>query len=184
MRAVAAVALLLWVGLGWADENAAWIAIADGRAVLLIRHASAPGIGDPPGFVLGDCSTQRNLNEAGRLQARRWGELLRHKGIVEPTIFSSRWCRALQTGELMEVGPVKPLPALDSFFADDDREGQQTQALRDFLASMSETRSIVLISHQVNITALTGVFPRSAEALILALPLTGPPEVLAQISLP
>ncbi|AZZ45179.1 histidine phosphatase family protein [Pseudomonadaceae bacterium SI-3] len=184
MRIAILVALLLSTCSAWAGEEAAWAAMREGRAVLLMRHASAPGIGDPPGFVLGDCMTQRNLDEAGRLQAKRWGALLRKKGIDEPRLLSSRWCRALETAELLGLAPVEPLPMLDSFFVQADRKSQQTEALREFLGTLPATPPVVLISHQVNITALTGIFPRSGEALILALPLKDRPQVLARISPP
>jgi broad specificity phosphatase PhoE len=184
LRIAILVALLLSTSSAWAGEEAAWAAMREGRAVLLMRHASAPGTGDPPGFVLGDCTTQRNLDEAGRLQAQRWGALLRKKGIDEPRLLSSRWCRALETAELLGLAPVEPLPMLDSFFVQADRKGQQTEALREFLGTLPATPPVVLISHQVNITALTGIFPRSGEALILALPLKDRPQVLTRIPPP
>ena len=184
MRIAILVALLLSTCSIWAGEEAAWAAMREGRAVLLMRHASAPGTGDPPGFVLGDCTTQRNLDEAGRLQAQRWGALLRKKGIDEPRLLSSRWCRALETAELLGLAAVEPLPMLDSFFVQPHRKSQQTEALREFLGTLPATPPVVLISHQVNITALTGIFPRSGEALILALPLKDRPQVLTRIPPP
>jgi phosphohistidine phosphatase SixA len=184
MPAVVVLTLLLWASGAWAGEEAAWLALREGRAVLFMRHASAPGVGDPPGFVLEDCATQRNLDEAGRLQAQRWGDLLRQHGISEPRLLSSRWCRSLETATEMGVGPVEPLSLLDSFFAQNDQQGKQTDALRNYLGSLKGPQPVVLVSHQVNITALTGVFPRSAEALILALPISDPPVVLAEVSPP
>ena len=111
---LALVALLFVVGPLQADDGDAWQALREGRALLLLRHANAPGLGDPPGFVLDDCSTQRNLDEHGRAQARRWGELLR-EGLTRVRLLSSRWCRALDTAQQMALAPVEPLPALDSF---------------------------------------------------------------------
>jgi hypothetical protein len=84
--------------------------------VVALRHALAPGTGDPPGFVLDDCSTQRNLDGRGRDQARAMGERLREAGLGDAAVFSSRWCRCLETARLLALGPVTPLPALDSFF--------------------------------------------------------------------
>ena len=182
--AVGVALLLLWVSSAWAGEEAAWSALLEGRAILIMRHASAPGIGDPPGFVLEDCSTQRNLDEAGRLQAQRWGDLLRQNRITQPRVFSSRWCRALETAEQLGFTPVEPLPILDSFFVQAARKSKQTEALREFLGVLPGRSSVVLVSHQVNITALTGIFPRSGEALILALPISDPPQLLARISPP
>lgn len=185
MRVAAFLTLLLGMSSVNADVDQAWSALREGQAVLLMRHASAPGIGDPEGFVLGDCSTQRNLDERGRLQAQRWGELLRDREITRPRLFSSAWCRAMDTAELMRLGTVLHSPALDSFFV---RGGQQrdaqTRELRAFMDSLRGSPPAVLITHQVNITALTGIVPRSGEALVLALPITDPPEVMARILLP
>lgn len=184
MRALA-VALLMLGALGvCAEEEQAWSMLREGRAVLLLRHATAPGLGDPPGFVLEDCNTQRNLDEEGRLEAQRWGDLLRTKGLTGPRVLSSRWCRALETAELMRLASVEPMPVLDSFFAQPNRDEKQTQALRRLLVSISGASPVVLVTHQVNITALTGVFPRSGEGLILALPFSDPPKVLAKIPPP
>nr|WP_230623586.1 histidine phosphatase family protein [Stutzerimonas stutzeri] len=158
--------------------------LREGRAVLILRHATAPGFGDPPDFVLGDCTTQRNLDEAGRLEAQRWGDLLRKKGLSNARVLSSRWCRALETAQQMGLASVEPLPALDSFFAEPGREAAQTAALRQRLDSLPAALPVVLVTHQVNITALTGIFPRSGEGLILALPLGDPPRVLARIAPP
>ncbi|WP_408101067.1 histidine phosphatase family protein [Stutzerimonas sp. VN223-3] len=167
-----------------AANDEAWSALREGRAVLLLRHATAPGVGDPPGFVLEDCSTQRNLNHVGRLEAQRWGDLLRQQRISRPRVLSSRWCRALETAEQMGLAMAEPLPALDSFFAQSDRRNVQTATLRQLVNSLPAAPPVVLITHQVNITALTGVVPRSGEGLILALPVTDPPNVLAKIPPP
>ena len=162
----------------------AWEALRKGRAVLLLRHATAPGIGDPPSFVLNDCSTQRNLSDRGRAEARRWGSFLKDKGITQPLVLSSRWCRSLDTAWEMGVASVEPLELLDSFFSETDRQGIQTARLRLYLNKLPSSQPVILVSHQVNITALTGVFPRSSEGLILALPITDPVTVLAAISPP
>lgn len=185
MRAALSLVLMVWAfGLCAADDGV-WTALREGRAVLLLRHANAPGLGDPPGFVLDDCATQRNLDSAGRAQAQRWGALLREKGISKPRVISSRWCRALETANEMELGLVEPFAALDSFFAQPEGNVPKTETLHEFLAGLSAAAPpIVLITHQVNITALTGVFPRSGEGLILALPFKDRPQVLARISPP
>lgn len=99
-----------------AAESEAWTALAEGRAVLMMRHALAPGTGDPGGFDLEDCSTQRNLNSVGREQARSWKPFLESRGIAEARVFSSQWCRCLDTAREMEMGEVTGWPALNSFF--------------------------------------------------------------------
>jgi 8-oxo-(d)GTP phosphatase len=136
---VRALAVLLSLGLVTASTPLAAGAVemladlSEPGTLLLLRHALAPGTGDPPGFVLGDCSTQRNLSDAGREQARALGERLRQAGIVQARIYSSRWCRCMETAELLELGPVQPLPALDSFFQDRSQGAARTQAARNFL---------------------------------------------------
>ncbi|MHA6493617.1 histidine phosphatase family protein [Pseudomonas borbori] len=167
-----------------ADEAAAWDALRNGRAILLLRHASAPGFGDPADFRLDDCSSQRNLDARGREQARRWGELLRAQRFERLQLYSSRWCRARDTATQMDLGPVQPLPALDSFFATRARASQQTEELLEHINGLEQDATRVLVSHQVNITALTGIYPASGEGLILAVPLTSPATLLGRIAAP
>jgi broad specificity phosphatase PhoE len=135
--------------------------------MVVLRHARAPGTGDPPNFRLGDCSTQRNLSDAGRQQAARIGRRLREAGLAETKVYSSQWCRCLETARELAVGPVVELPPLNSFFEASDRERGQTEALRAWIASANLSRPVVLVTHQVNITALTGIFPAEGEILIL-----------------
>jgi len=152
------------------DAQGAWAALADGRAVLLMRHALAPGTGDPAEFDVEDCATQRNLSDTGRDQARRIGEALRAQ-LPDAVIasYSSAWCRCRETAELLGFGDVTMLPALNSFFADRSTQGAQTEALRDWIAERigSDAGSAVLVTHQVNISALTGGFTRSGESVIV-----------------
>lgn len=155
------------------------------EAFLLMRHAYAPGIGDPEGFQLRDCGTQRNLDEQGRREASAWGSRLRSIPLAESIqLYSSRWCRALETARGTELGSVHEIPALDSFFAERGRAAQATQDLRAFIADLPRDQLAVLITHQVNITALTGVVPRSGEALLIGLPLADPPDILARLPTP
>ena len=175
--------LLLLPMLSCADSNA-WQTWREGKAILVMRHTLAPGTGDPAGFVLEDCSTQRNLSNEGKLQAKRWGQLLRDKYRADITVYSSQWCRCLDTARLMGLTPPTPLPALNSFFAGRGDGDSQTQALLQQFATAQTAQPTVLVTHQVNFTALTGIFPRSGEATILALPLTQPARVLARINTP
>lgn len=173
--------LLLLLPLSLSADERAWQAWRHGDAILMMRHALAPGTGDPAGFVLEDCSTQRNLNERGRQQAQAWGRLLQQQTQDSVQIYSSQWCRCLETGQLMALSAVEPLPLLNSFFAGRGDSQAQTSALRAFLAQAPFSSPTVLISHQVNITALTGIFPASGEGLLIALPLTEPVTVLARV---
>lgn len=140
-------------------------ALADPGTSLLLRHAlTEPGIGDPPGFRLGDCATQRNLSDAGRAQARRAGERLRERAIPIDTVFSSRWCRCLETAQLA-FGQVAPWPALDSFFDDASAGPARTASLISRVFAHRAPGLLVMVTHQVNITSATGLVPAMGEAL-------------------
>ena len=149
-----------------ADEAAAWAALREG-AIVLFRHADAPGVGDPPQFRLGDCSTQRNLGAEGRAQARRIGERLRLESVPVRAVWASQWCRTRETAELAALGPVRDVPAFNSFFADRDDEPAQTAAARTLLLGWREPGTLVVVTHQVNISALTGQFAGSGDGLVL-----------------
>jgi broad specificity phosphatase PhoE len=148
-------------------EDAAWDALRGGGQVVLIRHASTvAGLGDPSGFRLDDCATQRNLSEAGRAEARRIGAAFRRHGIPVDRVLSSRWCRCLETAWLA-FGRVEPWPALDSFFDDRAREPDRTRAVLALIAESHAGGNLVLVTHQVNITSLTGIVPATGEVILL-----------------
>ncbi len=135
---------------------------------VLFRHAIAPGTGDPPNFTLGNCLTQRNLSSEGKAQAVSMGEAFKSRQINITKILSSQWCRCLDTANLMNIGKVQPFPPLNSFFSNSSRSEEQTNQLRKFL--LEETHQdgvIVMVSHQVNITAISDIFPRSGEGVVL-----------------
>lgn len=163
--------------------DSAWIALQQGRAVALVRHALAPGTGDPANFSIDDCSTQRNLSEEGHQQSRQMGELFKNGGIAEASVFSSQWCRCMDTANGFGLTDVEPLPMLNSFFQDRSTAGQQTDDLKQWIVSRldaaNDKRSVpaILVSHQVNITGLTGVFPASGEIVIVGVD-AGSPVVL------
>jgi phosphohistidine phosphatase SixA len=131
----------------------------DGQHVLFMRHADAPGYGDPTGYIIGQCATQRNLGDYGKKQAKVIGVWLSNQGIQKADIFSSPWCRCLDTASLLNKGPVKIEPSLSSFFDDMSLERKQTKALESFikneLAKQSKT-PLILVTHHVNIQAYTG----------------------------
>jgi phosphohistidine phosphatase SixA len=186
-RTAAAVAGLLVLatlcsGTGRAASEAeAWAALRGGGHVALIRHAKAPGFDDPPGFTIGACETQRNLDAAGREQAKRIGELFRFNGIATARLVSSQWCRCLDTARLMALGAVEELPALNSFFGKPEREAPLTAALQAWLAEQDLSRPTVLVTHQVNIRALADVPARSGEIVIVKPDETGGVELIGTI---
>ncbi len=146
-----------------------WDALRQGGVLILLRHAiTEPGTGDPPGYRADDCKTQRNLSEQGRAQAQRFGTMLASRGVRPVTVFSSAWCRCIDTGTLAFPSvPISHLPALDSLFRDNSREVAQTAALREALQRISRSGVTVWITHQANATALTGEYLGMGEALVL-----------------
>lgn len=149
----------------WADD-AGWAALAQPGAIAVMRHALAPDTGDPPDFTPGDCSTQRNLDERGRAQAQRIGTAFRARGISVDRVITSEWCRCRETAALLELGPVEALSALNSFFADRSTREAQTRETEAFLRNLPQGERAILVTHQVNITALTGIYPTSGEIVV------------------
>jgi len=135
--------------------------------VVLLRHASTePGLGDPPGFDLSQCRTQRNLSEAGRAQARAIGAWFVRHGLPVQSVLSSQWCRCLDTAQLA-FGRVQAWPALNSTFDGQGQPEVQLRALRERLAGLREGTLEVWVTHQVIMTALTGAYPAMAEGFLV-----------------
>ena len=143
--------------------EALWTALKSKHHFVLVRHALAPGHSDPDGFQVKDCQTQRNLNETGRQQSRKIGNLFKSHGIAKALVYSSQWCRCLETARLLGIGVLSELPALNSFFQHFERKQTQTDQTVAWIRRASLSMPTVLVTHQVNITALTGYFPASGE---------------------
>jgi phosphohistidine phosphatase SixA len=132
--------------------------LRSGSHVLLMRHALAPGVGDPPGYDLARCETQRNLDAQGRQQAQRIGQWLRSQGLDHAHVYSSPWCRCRDTAAQLGLGPVTVEPALASFFDQPDQSAAQTRRLQAFVAqSLRQGKTpLVLVTHHVNIRDFMG----------------------------
>lgn len=133
--------------------------LTDGQHVLLMRHADAPGVGDPAGYRLDQCLTQRNLGEVGRQQSVLIGRWLTAQGVSTPKIFSSAWCRCVDTGRLLALGSVTVEQSLNSFFDDMSLANSQTAALQRFITASLKAhpkQPLILVTHHVNIQSLTG----------------------------
>lgn len=148
-----------------------WQAARQGGHVLLMRHAATvPGTGDPPNFRLGDCSTQRNLSDTGRLDARHLGERLTREGVKLHAVYSSAWCRCVDTAVLAfdaQGHPHQVWPALNSFFQGQGDGARQTREVIDRLGRLPAGQTWALVTHQVNITALTGEYPAMGEVFLV-----------------
>jgi len=155
--------------------------LADDNHFALLRHALAPGTGDPVQFDVDDCTTQRNLNPAGRTQAKNIGQTLNKSGISQARIYSSQWCRCLETARLLQLGQVVELPQLNSFFQNRQDQEKQTQELKLWLQNQELDEPLILVTHQVNITALTGVYPASGELVIVKRSTDQPLHVMGSV---
>ena len=133
--------------------------------VIFLRHAFAPGMdanGEPAKFKIDDCSTQRNLDSTGRKQATIIGEKFSETGIKFGAIYSSQWCRCLETARLLDLGEVFPDASLNSGFKGLFNEQENLSKLRKNLESLGNKKILILmITHQGIITAITGVRVRS-----------------------
>jgi phosphohistidine phosphatase SixA len=135
--------------------------------VLLIRHAATEsGLGDPPGFVIGQCRTQRNLSEAGRQASRALGAWFQAQNFKPDAVRSSQWCRCQDTARLA-FGAYEDWPALNSTFAGQGDSAAQQQALRERLQALPAGRTEVWVTHQVNMTGLTGAYPGMGEGFLV-----------------
>ncbi len=153
-----------------------------GGHILMIRHALAPGSGDPANFKIGDCTTQRNLDERGREQARAIGDWLRSNGITSARMFSSQWCRCLETARLIDLGEVEELPVLNSFFELVQNREPNLRKLKQFIAAQpKDGKLIILVTHFVTISAIADRVVSSGEGVLLRLNQSEQYEVVGQL---
>ncbi|MDX2256871.1 MAG: histidine phosphatase family protein [Pseudanabaenaceae cyanobacterium bins.39] len=172
MVAIAGLMLLSaatsWQAVFQSQPNDEWKALKGTGKVVLMRHALAPSTGDPSGFKIDDCRTQRNLSDAGREQARQIGNEFRRRQVSVKQVLSSQWCRCLETAKLLNLGDVKPVQSLNSFFSDRRTADTQTAQTRRLIANHRQQDGVVImVTHQVNITALTGIVPQSGASVVV-----------------
>lgn len=167
-----------------ADE-ALWSQLRQGGHVILMRHAvTVSGIGDPPNFTFGDCSTQRNLSAQGRDGARRIGRTFRDRSIPVEEIWTSRWCRCIDTA-LIAFENMKTMPMLDSIFNDDAKRAEaKTSEVMRALPRGGLKGNLVLVTHQQNIQALTGESLSSGEMLVARIDQAGRLKLLGRLQPP
>jgi phosphohistidine phosphatase SixA len=152
-----------------ADDAAdAWKALRAGGHVALMRHADAPGgVGDPPGFRVDDCATQRNLSEKGRADAEKIGSRLKGEGIAFEKILSSPWCRCIDTVRLMDLGTVETEATFGNVVVLKDQRQTLTARARALIAQWTAGGNLLVVSHGANIQALTGVWLASGEIVVV-----------------
>lgn len=123
--------------------------------VIFMRHALAPGIGDPTNFKIGDCSTQRNLNQVGITQAVLIGKQLKENSIQFDKVYSSYWCRCYQTASLLDIGLVHKFSGLNSIFQNFVPRKETLKKLEQKLFELPSSSLVIFVTHQVNIQAIT-----------------------------
>jgi broad specificity phosphatase PhoE len=167
-----------------ADDQAVWTLLKGGGQVVFVRHAiTTPGVGDPPGMRLEECSTQRNLTDAGRAHARRVGEAFRARKIPVDRVMSSPWCRCLETARLA-FGPPEVWTALSNLFDRPQNRTEQVAQMRAFVSGVRRSGNVVLVSHGSTISALTGINPDTAEMVVLTPQGSGRFTVVGRLAVP
>ncbi len=146
--------------------------------VVFMRHALAPGNGDPNNFDINDCTTQRNLNEDGRQQARLTGQKLKALGIAFETIYTSEWCRCRETAKMLGLGEAVPLRSLNSFYDHYFSRDELLPLLQERLSKIkSDDAPVLMVTHFVTIMGITGKSVSSGD-LVVYDPATGESEML------
>ena len=145
-----------------------WKIAQEGDKIILIRHSLAPGGGDPAGFKVDDCKTQRNLNRTGINQSKKIGKLFKKNKVPVDQVLSSQWCRCKDTAKYA-FGNFKEFTALNSTFQSpyDKNEGKQLNELYDYVSKWDgKGKNLILVTHYSIITAITNAVPSSGEIVI------------------
>ncbi|MCX7152127.1 MAG: histidine phosphatase family protein [Proteobacteria bacterium] len=167
MRRLLLLITLVFVCVPQVRADAIADAARNGGVALLMRHATAPGTFDPDGFKIDDCPTQRNLSPAGREEARRIGAHLKARGLAPGEVLTSQWCRCRDTA-MLAFGTARDWPALNSFISNREREAQQVAEILERLARMKPgDKPLALVTHQVIVTGVSGVYPESGEVVVV-----------------
>jgi len=155
-------------GTPQAQDKPDFAALRENGAVALMRHGDAPGgAGDPPGFKLDDCSTQRNLSAKGRQQATQMGQLLKRKRVLIGKVLSSPWCRCMDTARLLETGSVEVATTFSNAFVLQSRRADLASGARQVIEAWKGPGALLVVTHGANISALTGVQPAQGDIVVV-----------------
>jgi broad specificity phosphatase PhoE len=147
-----------------------WSLLRQPGHVVFMRHSDAPGsggYGDPPGYRLEDCATQRNLSEEGRAHARRTGEAFKRHGVAFDRVLTSPWCRCKETALLIMGHEAEPFAPLSNLVGRQEYRESQTKALKTYLADLDGNTRVLFVTHGVVVNALMGVSLASGEMVIV-----------------
>jgi broad specificity phosphatase PhoE len=168
MRILLSFLLLLSALAPAAATEAGWALLRNGGHVVFLRHAITPGSGQPANFEIDKCSTQRNLSDRGKQQARKLGALFAARAETTERVLTSRYCNALETARLaFDDRIVEPFAALDQPPAGEEVSAAQKEAILKEIRSFTGSGNLVLVTHQEVIAALTGQNAREGEAIIV-----------------
>jgi phosphohistidine phosphatase SixA len=168
MRWLCATILYLVATVAVVAADDPWTALRDGARVVLMRHgATSGGAGDPPGFRLEDCATQRNLTDKGRAEAVAAGERIRAQKVPVGKVISSQWCRCQDTARLMDLGPVETNPTFNNAYTLRDRRDELTKGARAVIGAWKGPGALVIVTHGANILPLTGFQPAEGEIVVV-----------------
>ena len=141
--------------------------LEDGGKLIFIRHAYAPGSGDPNNFNLNDCSTQRNLNVDGRKQAKNIGEFFRENKIKIYRVLSSEWCRCKETADIA-FKDFSTNSFLNSFYSSKyaKNKDKQVKALNNYVKKFKSDKNLIFVTHYVLISEVLNYSPSSGEIVV------------------
>jgi phosphohistidine phosphatase SixA len=176
----AVILLVAWPASMAHATDSVWQALRAPGAVVVLRHSYAPGSFDPPDAKLEDCTTQRNLDENGRAQARRIGEAFRQRGIAVGAVLSSARCRCLDTARLA-FGHVAVWEPLQGSLNDTERRRRQVAEIKERIAAHRSGPPLVLVTHGSVVTDLTGLSIRMGELVVLGRAADGSHAVAGQL---
>jgi broad specificity phosphatase PhoE len=167
MRILLLAVLVLVAPARAVADDAVWELLRGGAQVVLMRHTiTTSGVGDPAGFRLDDCATQRNLTDTGREDARRIGAAFRQRSIPVGRVLSSPWCRCLETSRLA-FGAAEVWTPLSNLFDNRAREAEQLRALREIAGRRPTGGNLLLVTHGSVVQPLTGIQPAPGEMVVL-----------------
>ena len=141
--------------------------LEDGGKLIFIRHAYAPGNGDPAGFNLNDCSTQRNLNDSGRIQSKKIGNFFKENKILIGKVYSSEWCRCKETASIA-FKDFSTNSFLNSFYSSKFSANKypQIKRLKKFVKDWDGNKNLIFVTHYVVINEILNYYPKSGEIII------------------
>jgi len=168
MKRIAAALLFVCLAVPANATEAGWALLRNGGQTVLLNHANAPGAGDPANFDIEICRTQRNLSERGRHQARRIGALLAARAAPVEEVYSSRYCRALDTANLVfGEANVETLDALNMVTGDEERDREAFQSVLELINSYTGSGNLFMVTHPENVSEWAGIRSREGEAIIV-----------------